>query len=84
MITYDKMIRNLQSTLARRSFLICKEDAFKAFYKSHGRVKEAAESKRTLKQLHKQQVQDKAVMKVMQELDSSPIFVLLDDEVGDE
>lgn len=70
MKTYTKMISTLQGNLSRRSWAIAKEDAFKLFYRSKGRVSEVKESKATLKTLHKQQAHEKRMLKVLQSLAS--------------
>lgn len=67
MSKYDEMASAIQSTLSITAWEIQKETAFREFYKEHGRFKEARASKEYLKGLHIQQIQNKRVLKVLQE-----------------
>lgn len=65
---YSEMARVIQSTISLNAFTITKEEAFKNFYKSHGRLKDFRQSRDVLRKLHVVQTQNKKVLKTLQEL----------------
>ncbi len=56
-------LKSLQSSLSKRAWSITKEEAFKRFYREHGRMKEMRAAKAHLEILHDEQVVEKRMLK---------------------